>query len=202
MSTYLPSEFVLPPRYLWNSFNIFFTTCHIIVEVTLISYPHAFPLSLQCTQSSLKMSLWLRYHWPLPQALFTGHLSAPLILSPPPSWSPSPKWFDPWLFSLLFLSTLPFSPTGSLLEYSYISQLLIAFYIQVCPKNFRCINEHSSQKFPAVIKLKFQLFVTFSPLLNCSYPLGYSSRTFSVTLPPDMIRSPCDMCYFREIITV
>lgn len=124
ISTHLPSEFTLPPRYLWNPFTIFFTTCSILIQATLISHPDSFPLSLHCTQSSLlkcQCDCVIMDHPLKPYSLVLCTINS----QPPHSWSPSPKWFDLWLFSLLFLSTLPFIPTSSLLEYSYTSQTVI-----------------------------------------------------------------------------
>lgn len=63
-------------------------------------------------------------------------LSVLTILSPPPSWSLSPRRFGLWLFPSLLLSTLPFICTSSLLEYSYISQThteRLLLYVQGAP---------------------------------------------------------------------
>lgn len=72
----------------------------------------------------------------------------------------------------------------------------------MCPKNFICINENNSQNALLLESSNFSYSSLEVFLLNCSYPLDYSSEAFSVTFPSDIIRSLCDVCYFREIITV
>lgn len=121
ISTHLPSEFTLPLRYLWNPCTIFFVACGILVQVTCLCHPHSCLLSLHQTQSTLlNVSVIV-----LSVTTFSSPvqwLSVRAIFSPPHSWFLSSKCFGLWFFSPLLLSTLPFMPTSTFLEYSYILQ--------------------------------------------------------------------------------